>query len=445
MNPPIALSTFLRKVFYNTCFCIGLGTVSYYSYAQLQTWNDPVIHSNQVSSLQAKVNALGINDLIREDMRTTVMAVEEVSPKTEASNGKFTVASRSPLEISPAPAGTDVKLTDVKLTDVKPEGEALVAAAGTAPAATTTEGAVNEQGLPVVDTANPAELPPFQVQIQQQPQVDPNAISQALGAVAQGPAVAPESTTGSGVGGVPTPKPKPSSSSSSQIGGGTTNSIHVGTIASAGPAIQTLSSGDLHLLSFPIKASFLDQTQSVAGLVCSIGNQENSVSDCIRNNHYSVHTQRWNTTFGLSNDATISIHADEGSTQVKLNLVLKLQDISHNAKDLAVEVHSNEMVPQNETRNGKSYKIYHLKFPDITVSTGEKINGLQAVLVYEESKGPSESGFLAPESTLTFSRVHVQTTSSAWDITGTNRAPAANDQVIIADTINYSMSLEKSP
>jgi hypothetical protein len=459
-------TAFVKNVFYKTCFCIGLGTASYYSYGQVQTWvsDKPVTQTTQSvgTTLAEKVNTLFSNSAntvtISQAVQANPQSVEAMSGAYHANSKTFLALTGAKLaapqaltapvdpnaspSVSPSPgeATAEKKEGDTKdAATEKKDGEKKDGEEATEAKVAST-GPVNEIGLPYSPFAQgqPAAANADAHVSNDAPstEVANSAASSGLGG---GVPSAGSLYSGNGV------NTSGNSGSGSSSGGGSyTTGVTTTYTPGTGSTPGFLSASDLALLITPIKASFPDQSENVAGLVCTLGNAPGTVQDCIRNNQYSIHTNRWGISYGLQNDASFVVRSTSGSSQVTVAIDFKLQDLSQNLKDMSFQARPTEVSIHTEARNGKTYKVYEMKMPDLS-AYGDNLTSVLATLVYEQPTTAGGTAVMTSDSTLTFVRSHFQTTSTIWDPSGTNRAPAANEQLIIADSVSYSMNLQKSP
>jgi hypothetical protein len=435
MTNEITTAQFIKNAFYKTCFCIGLGTASYYAYAQVVQWvGSPMTRASSqmgISGLQEKVNALSASE---------AAALANGPSDTNADSGtagyrpnkKLYLITENKTAGVAAPAASPAAPTETAAADKK-EGDAKDGEKkdadkkdGDAVAKTEEGGIPPEGGGPV----NAIGLPMYPAPGGTDPQVaatptNPNAAALAAANLASG--------------GIPN---NPNAASDSNASNPTAVSSSSTNIFSA-PAVNLAASDITQLTGTSMKGVISESTENVSGQVCTLGADGSSLTGCVANNSYSINTDRWNETFGLSSAATFSISALSGTSNVTVNVALSVQNLSQTYQSLSSTVSPTSVTITSEVKNGVTYKVYELKLPDLNGLNSEKLTGVTATLVYAEST--NGTGAMSTDSTLTFTRSNVQTTGTNWDVTTVNRAPAANAQVIVASSIGYTMSLEKSP
>jgi hypothetical protein len=200
----------------------------------------------------------------------------------------------------------------------------------------------------------------------------------------------------------------------------------------------TLTASEMNTLLNPITASFIDTSESVSGQVCTLGSQITSLSGCIQNTAYSIYTGRWNLNYGLSTNATFSISNGSSANTIKVNIGLTYQDQSQNTQVVSVSLSPTAVSVQTESKNGGTYKVYQINLPNIVSLNGESLSNVVATLMYSQTSGSAFSNTASAGSTLTFNRSHVETTSTDWSTTPIS----AGAQVIIANTVSYTMNLQ---
>jgi hypothetical protein len=432
MQNEVTPTQFIKNAFFKTCFCIGLGTASYYSYGQVVQWvGAPTTTTSSqmgISNLQEKVNALNA---------TEAAALANGPSDTNAESGtagyrpnkKLYLITENKTAGVLAPAASPAAATETAAADKK-DGEAKDGEKkdGDKDAVAKTEeggippeggGPVNALGLPMYPA--PGGIDP---QAAATP-TNPNAAALAAANLASG-----------GIPNNPNGASDSNSSNPTAVSSSSTNNF-------SPPAVNLAAADITQLTGTSIKGVISESTENVSGQLCTLGSDGSSLTGCVANNSYSINTDRWNETYGLSSNATFSISGLAGASNVSVNVVLSLQNLSQAYQSLSSTVSPTSVTITSETKNGVTYKVYELKLPDLNGLNSEKLTGVTATLVYAEST--NGTGAMSTDSTLTFTRSNVQTTGTNWDLTAVNRAPAANTQVIIASSIPYTMSLEKSP
>ncbi len=458
-GPESTFAAFVKSAFYKACFCLGLGTAAYHSYAQVQNWSTlkPTSQSAQVSQIQEKVNALQVmdqnhhNQLIHTPGSTAiapqaiqtfqanpnqyVKTIKEETKPVGSVGSTESLASSSPAPspvVSPSPgeatADNKDQNAEVDPTQVNPDAAAAMAAA---PVISVEQAAAYGYPGYGVISREPSTAAP-------ENNANPN-----VGTVGTGfnPNGAMNGTTGTGFAAINTGSPV----STGSTGGSTpiyTGSSGTNSHGSNGTsAAAFLSQADINLLISPMKASFSHQALDIAGLKCEVGQAEGTVRECSRTNHFPIHTSRFSTTEGLASDASLVIKASSGSNQLQVNFSLTVQDLQQNLHVLSASVSPREVLVHNESRNGKNYRVFELKLPNLSLRATDHLSQVSATLYYEIS---ASGAVISSDSKVNFSRTSFLTMAGVWDFTQPNQAPAPREDVIHADQVIYSMNLEKS-
>lgn len=428
--------SFLKAVFYKSCFCIGLGTISVWAFS-----HPTKVTQVEPSTIQEKVNSLVSQPaLVAETitrsaeplsapiahastpiLKTTVLSAVEAN-KDAAALAISPDPNASPT-VSPTPGGVaekdkEKKSEEPKTEEPKTEEQLAQEAADAASKQAANQAPANQP------------LPP---QVPNLPAEDTVAADKAKADKAAAEAGATAGLGGVGAGLVNTLNGSHSSGSGAYYGSGSSSSTGSKT---------ALSSADISALSLGFKATLPDTQPGVTGQVCSVGSDGQANINCNYHNGFTVHTDRWDTTYGLSSDANFAI-TPAGTGSVKVNITLKFQDLDQKMQSASYSTTPTELSVHSEVRNGKQYKVYDMKLNSITALNNSRLSNIEAQLYYEMSSSGA-IGALSNESRVTFSRSGVLTTGNAWELASVNRAPAANEQVIAATSIPYTMLLEKS-
>lgn len=394
--------TFAKGFVYKFCFCLGLGTATYYSYGQVQKW----VHHDEVKVIENVVE----KHVTRENTVYDQQSPQEFSYEQPVVAAPLTaVEDQKAIEPPPAVAATEEKKEEEKKDEngEKKDENAEEVAGGV---------------------------------MMNQPQAYPMAYSPQSGpapASTERTAEAPETQN---IPLLPNALPTPSSS------GGITSTSS----GSSGfiPTPGALDANDIAALIAPMKASFDDQMYETNGLLCVVGGH-----NCERKNHVPVHSLRWGQTEGLKKDVKFTIKS-AGATSLEFNFEFKIQNMGLVEENISVSARPIETLV---SRDAKNNRVIEFRFPDLTVR-GEVISHVQATMVYEVT---ANGLVLSNESVLSFSRAKVDTLVTKWEplagepTIGTpiaveqtelaRRVPAAQTGVfLIADELDFSMSIEKS-
>ncbi len=413
---------FLRRASYRFFFCLGLSTASYYSFDQIKIWfgySDETVHTVASSGLQDKVDVL-MNNLAKQPLQvinesapapqpTRMIMQAQRAPSLPKMQPTAVVAFATPVpEASPSPSPNPPEAT----AEVPKDGEAAK------------EGEVAKVD---VDAIPVAPIPMMPTQMEQLSQSAPSGDAPEQNS--KDPNTLPQTFPSGGV---------PTAASLSNA-----NPVFY---PHNDPAVTTpapLTAADLGLLSSTVaKASFVDKSENVTGLLCAVGATPGEVTGCSKTTNYSIHTSRWSDSEGLSSDAGFALRTVTGS-KIQVDVSVKIQTLQQTFQTLSASVVPTQIVARNETRNGKHYRVFEMKLPDVTLKTDEVLSQVVATLSYDMSS--TSQGSLSSDSTLNFVRTNRHTTNTSWDLSGTNRAPATSDQILVADQITYSMSLAKAP
>lgn len=404
--------TFAKGFIYKFCFCLGLGTATYYSYGTVQKWaaHDEVkVVENVVEKHVTREN------LVYDD----AYAPQEISYE-QAESAPLMAEIASELKVPEAPVAAveekkEEEKKDEENGEKKEENQDEVAGGIIVP----------NQNYPMAYAPQgpaPASAPSA-----------PNADQ----------SYAPEIPL------LPNALPSPTPSS-----GSTSTYNNTGSSGYA-PSVGALDSNDIVALISPLKATFDDQTNKANGLLCTIVEGRNN---CERLNHVDIHSLRWGMIEGLKKEVTFTIKSI-GGTSVEFNFNFKIQNTALNEENVVISARPSDTLVHTQTKDSKIYRVIEFKFPDLSVR-GESLKQVQAEMVYEVTP----SGLvLTNNSGLSFIRSKVQTLVTKWEpLAGepnsnpviadpiqvnqvSRRTPAAETGVfLIADELLFSMSIEKS-
>jgi hypothetical protein len=397
----------LKVLFYRFCFFLGLGTATYCSYAQVSAWVNPVKPGSAPGTLVSVSDGSVLS-------QAPIFAPFFSSPvQAPASEVKMVSSGLSVAAATASPSATP----EVSPTPAEAQAGAEGGPAIEAPLAT---------GEPLPNYLNSAYGYPvpqagLRGPAQEGRSADaPNAASAPAPVQAQGMFLTPPARDGgsSGSGGF---------SGLSGSTGGTSSST----------TVSVLSAQDLSALSTPLFGLLPDQEVTVSGLFCASGLQGRG---CSHEGRMTVHTSRFTLGEGLHEQATVSF-SGSGVSDLELAVSLKIQDVSGKDSTLSASVRVSEVRVRNETREGKSVRVLELKTPDIEIRPGDHLRKVVARIVLDSSS-PGEVLF-SPESSLSFSRKAVATSPLVWNFQAPHPV-SPTDPALIADEINYSMSIEKS-
>jgi len=417
----------VKTVFYKFCFCLGLGTASYYAYAQVQHWakGDVAPAEHSTSAFADKVQALTRDEVIevakrhRAEMEGVAHARRSAHPAIKPIKPLAVVAAVSP---TPAPS-------------VDPSPSVSPSPTETAQNAEATPGAPLPEAMLPNGMMAPNGMMPYGMVMGPDGQLYPAM------AGTEGPSPASTSTDAStadaanGNMGMPAgfnayTGQNGTSYGSSSSGGSIVSGVSTGS--------SVLTSQDLATLtSAPVQAAFQDQQNQVNGYMCGSNDQ----SSCTYQSGVSVHSLRWDTTDGLEKNVNFAVQASSGSTPVQFNVSFKVQDRLLNDQLVTFNAQPNQVSVHSETRDSKSYKVYQFKMPDTQVQGDDQLSQMQATLVYEVTEDGME---MTADSNFSFSRSQVKTNSETWDPSQPQEDSSQNELYFIADELPYSMTLQKS-
>jgi hypothetical protein len=433
----------VKSIFYKFCFCLGLGTASYYSYAQVTHWvkgDDQTVSSNATAfGLQDKVEALTQNEVLTPEQRQAQIVARMAHQNSFVMNPNASVtlsgvkplaapvAEASPADPnaspSPSPGEGEAKKDDEKKDGEKKEGEE-------AKTAENGEGAPVDANLPIAQPfmmPNGQPYPEAMMAAQPQAQTSSDSNSNTPTGMPAGFNSYAAGNTGSGYG-------NGNSGSNSGSGYGGTNYTNNGTATSTTSA---LTQDDLNTLTAPVQAAFQDQQNHVSGYACA----DTSHSSCTYQSDVAVHSLRWGREEGLEQNVNFAVKAGSGATPVQFDVSFKIQDRLLNDQTVALTAQPSQVLVHSESRDSKTYRVYEFKMPDTTVRSDDQLTDMQATLVYEVTP---TGMVMSPDSKFTFSRDQVTTNAANWD-PSTQQAPIQNELYFVADELPYSMSLQKSP
>jgi len=380
--------TIAKGFAYKFCFCLGLGTATYYSYGQVQQW----VHHDQVKVVENVVE----KHVTRENTVYNDMYVpQEINYEQPAVAAPVAaVSEEAAVAAAPVVASTEEKKDDEKKeesTEKKDENSEEVAGGMIVPAQAPLMYAPQAGHAPA--SVSRAE----EVNTTQDIPVSPNLMASA----------APSSST---------------SGSSTSYSGGSASSFS-GTLGA-------LDSNDIAALIAPVKASFDDETTSANGLLCV---DVSGRPDCARKNHVGIHSLRWSMNEGLKREAQFVIKST-GGTSLEFDLNFKIQNTAMAEENVSLTARPTEVLVHNELKDSKNYRVIEFKFADLNVR-GETIKQVQVEMVYEIT----ENGLvLNSVSNFSFSRNAVKVAVSKWE------QDAQTNVFLIADELSFSMSIEKS-
>jgi len=426
----------LKTVFYKFCFCLGLGTASYYAYAQVQHWakGDAALPEHRTSALSDKVQSLTRDEVID-------------------------AAQRRQMEIHRAEMNRIAHARRPVRKMIKPIAKpVVVAAVSPTPAPSATPEANPEASPSPTETAQNAEMMPPNGMMMPPNGIMPNGLPYGMVMGPDGqlyPAMmdpsmmpmpraengpAPASTDGSMADAANGNMGMPAgfNSYTGQGAGYGSSSSGGSTVSGASAASSVLTSQDLATLtSAPVQAAFQDQQNQVNGYMCGSNDQ----SSCTYQSNVPVHSLRWDTNDGLEKNVNFAVQASSGSTPVQFNVSFKVQDRLLNDQLVTFNAQPNQVSIHSETRDSKNYRVYQFKMPDAVVQGDDQLSQMQATLVYEVTESGME---MTADSNFSFSRAQVKTNSDAWDPSQPQEDSSQNELYFIADELPYSMTLQKS-
>ncbi len=384
--------TFAKGFVYKFCFCLGLGTATYYSYGTVQKW----IQHDQVKVVENVVE----KHVIRENtVYDDAYVPQEISYEQPASAASSLSGIGDEIKESTPVASSSEEVREEKKEENAEKKEEA-----------------SEEVVAGVNTSN-QNLP--------------------MAYVPQGPAPASASTTSfpegqgsaSAIPILPDVLPSPNPVNSGNSGFSSTS-----TLASSG---SFLDHNDIAALIAPLKASFSDEMNQSNGLLCVVGGHS-----CERRNRVSVHSLRWGMEEGLKKDVKFNIKSI-GTTSLEFAFDFKIQNNTLSEENISISARPTDILVHNESRDSKTYRVIEFRFPDLSVR-GESIKQVQATMVYEVT---TNGLVLSKDSGLSFTRSKVELLVSEWsaiDPATVDRMPAAQGGVfLIADELSFSMNIEK--
>ena len=441
----------VKSIFYKFCFCLGLGTASYYSYAQVQHWvkgsDETAPSAAAVSAFQDKVQAITMNASLTPEERQAQLArvVHEnsfiLNPQSSVALSAVKPLAAPAAEnaetppadpnASPSPADGEKK-DEAKKDGEKKEGEenkTAENAEGTTPDGTQANIPVAQPFLMPNGQPYPEAMPaPQQTASQAQAQTNSESTSNTPTGMPAGFNSYAAGNTGSGTGS--------SSGSSSGSGYSGTNYTNNGSPTTTG---TVLTQQDLSILTAsPVQAAFSDQQNTINGYVCA----ETTHASCTHQTNLSVHSLRWGMEEGLERNVNFAVRASNGNTPVQFDVSFKIQDRLLNDQTVSMTANPSEVAVHSESRDSKTYRVYEFKMPDTTVRADDQLTQMQATLVYEVTPNGM---VMSPDSKFTFARDQVKTNGTNWDPATNSSGTIENELYFVADELPYSMSLQKSP
>ncbi len=312
--------TIVKGFAYKFCFCLGLGTVTYYSYGQVQKFvsHDVVISSEQV--IEKKMNHAE-SPSFGDSYVPTFNNNQPVVPSAAVP----AVTAEVPAVAPPAVAAEEKKDEEKKDETAENKEESPASFGGVMSYAPQIGHAPASVRAPEEVKQNNSDL----------------AISPKLLA-----------------------SPSPASGYVSSASGTSFTSN------------GALDNSDIAALIIPMKANFVDEMSSASGLLCQIGG-----SNCSHVNHAPVHTLRWGMAEGIKKEVTFMIKSLGGSS-LEFNFDIKVQNSSSVIESISLSAHPTEVNVHQEIANNKIYRVFDFKFSDLTVS-GNIIKNVQATMMYE--------------------------------------------------------------
>lgn len=405
------MGTTIKSTFYRFCFCLGLGTAAYHSFAQVQSWVKGDDSSAPTTSVfQDKVKVLFQNEALKQGApraQTFIAKIPQTLPLVTAPG----VTTDAVVAASPSPAEGEKK-----------EGEEVK----------TAENAEGTPGvLPEAIPLNPYGYQYPEAHAQEKASSDAKSsdgLSQNSSPLFNAPLI--------GANGAATSNYNGSNGSSNGPSGTST----FGSLTSQDVSVMTASS---------VQAAFSDQQNHVDGYVCAA-----VTTSCSYQNDVAVHSLRWGMQEGLQPAVNFAVAPSNGASPVEFDVSFQIQDQLLNNQTVSMVAQPNNVNVRTETRESGNYKVYEFTMPDATVRDSEQLVNMKAKLVYQVAANGAM--VMTNESQFTFARDQVQTSSSMWNPGGAtataslrtmlNRAPAttpeeSGDSYFVADELVYSMSL----
>ena len=466
MSAPVSnFSSLMKDVFSKFCFCLGLGTAAHFTYHQVQSAFQhptspslPLDHSLNV--IQEKVNTLA----------ETPLGSVSVTAHPVSSGASATASVEMAAPVSAQPIRHETSLAQNQPANLV-AGSAVSASPSpgdpsASPSASPGEVAANGENSPPQPQAqldaNGNPIPQPEVQVTAAPGIAyvPNYEMPYPGPQNGDPANALNSPVNPPMNPNDVPLISPNAaayaaqqaaSATNTIGGG---SSAVGTFTgardtSSGSASNTgttasLSAQDIAWITHSaVKGNFSTSAQTVSGMSC---NQDSSGS-CAQQASMTMYPSRWATNEGLETAATLSLGVASNGL-IEFNLTFNLQNAQLSVQPVTLAIQASSVNVHTTTTAGITYKTYHFTLPNMTALGQNSLTQMNANLIYQiggQNSGANSAltATLMNTSTLNFSRTSVTTVAQAWDPTSATRSPAATAPYLIANTVNYTINLQK--
>ena len=380
--------TIAKSFAYKFCFCLGLGTATYYSYGEVQKWvrTTPVkTVENVIEKHMSRENTVYDDSYVPQEISYTQPTIAPVQPVASAE-----------VPTAPVAAVTEEKKDEDKKDETAEKKDENVENSGMI---------VSNQNLPATYAPQLGHAPASTHAIEEEKPSSPN-MPMAPNALAS---------------------PSPASGSSVGLAQSTLNGLEVG----------ALDASDIAALISPLKASFSDQMNVANGLLCE-SSVEGRGHNCDRRNHVSVHSLRWGMSEGLKKDVSFSIKSSSG-TSLEFALDFKIQNTTLSEENFALTARPTEVLVHSESKDSKVYRVIEFKFADLSVR-GELLRQVQATMTFEVTPNGL---VLGAESQLSFTRSKAQVSVAKWDPTVTDTS-SQGGFFLIADELAFSMNIEKS-
>jgi len=380
--------TIAKSFAYKFCFCLGLGTASYYSYGEVQKW----VRSSPIKTIENVVEKHVVRENTVYDDTYIPQEISYTQPNIVAQTMS---APAGDLAAAPPalPAATEEKKDEAKKEETADKKEET-------PEGTSIGMTEQIQGLPQAYAPQTGPAPASTHTAAEEKQSNPDI------------AISPNALASA------------SPSSSSGVSGGTTSTSSFSTS-------NNLNAADIAALISPLKATFPDQMNLVNGLLCDV-----SGHNCTRRNHVAIHSLRWGMANGLKPDVTFSIKS-AGGASLEFSFDFKIQNSSLAEENVSISAHPAEVLVHDEFKNSKNYRVMEFTFADLSI-LGEMVSQVQAVMTYEITA----TGLVlsSADSQLSFTRTKAQVSVAKWDPSSQNQSGV----FLIADELVYSMNVAKS-
>jgi hypothetical protein len=446
----VTTASFIKNVFYKSCFCLGLGTAAVYSYGQVQEWRSPsapisvqaLAHTQDLSGKLAQIAEIqdggavpAIRGIRRRFLPSFLAPAAPISPAPVAVNA-VPVQALDPNSSTVLPDGRVVKTESVMAVPAvapvapllppvpgSPEAAALAAAVATAtangvaipvdpnapavanssaspspsPGSSPAEGDAQAQAqvqVPLDANGQPMQMPmdangnPANLPfVFQAPNQNSDEASRTISSDVNAAAVpAPTSAQNLNGPGLPVASSNTAPSTSSSEGGNPTNGPAPSRTSSAGSSASTVSTSDLQLLT----ASSLRGSFTAINRVVTGSNSQGGSSSL------TVSSVSW----GGSDVLTDGSLTFNGSSSSLIQAVLTL-NVQTSGSTHAVSYQLTSTAP-HESTDATGKKTFSISFTDQSGT----LSSVSATIQFDAT-----GNIVSADSIINFSKADVQVTS----------------------------------